>query len=98
MDGEDQAFIVDIRHSPGRSPEEPDTERVVRGARDGFTENIIDSVALMRRRIRDVRLRNEMLKVGERSKTDVCVSYIKDIADDYLRSEERRVGKECRSG
>lgn len=84
MDGEEQAFIVDIRHSPGRSPEEPDTERVVRGARDGFTENIIDSVALMRRRIRDVRLRNEMLKVGERSKTDVCVSYIKDIADDDL--------------
>ncbi|HLQ97518.1 MAG TPA: spore germination protein, partial [Candidatus Dormibacteraeota bacterium] len=84
MDGEEQAFVVDLRHSPGRTPEEPDTERVVRGARDGFTENIIDSVALMRRRIRDVRLRNEMLKVGERSKTDVCVSYIKDIADDDL--------------
>src|SRR5690625_3641489 len=84
MDNEDQAFVVDLRHSPGRTPEEPDTERVVRGARDGFTENIIDSVALMRRRIRDVRLRNEMLKVGERSKTDVCVSYIKDIADDDL--------------
>lgn len=84
IDGEDQAFVVDIRHSPGRTPEEPDTERVVRGARDGFTENIIDSVALMRRRIRDVRLRNEMLKVGERSKTDVCISYIKDIADEDL--------------
>lgn len=84
IDGENQAFVVDIRHSPGRTPEEPDTERVVRGARDGFTENIVDSVALMRRRIRDVRLRNEMLKVGERSKTDVCISYIKDIADDDL--------------
>ena len=84
IDGVDQTFVIDIRHSPGRSPEEPDTERVVRGARDGFTENIVDSVALMRRRIRDVRLRNEMLKVGERSKTDVCLSYIKDIADDDL--------------
>lgn len=84
IDGEDQAFVIDIRDSPGRQPEEPDTERVVRGARDGFTENIVASVALMRRRIRDVRLRNEMLKVGERSKTDVCVSYINDIADDDL--------------
>ncbi len=84
IDGEDQAFVIDIRHTPGRQPEEPDTERVVRGARDGFTENIVASVALMRRRIRDVRLRNEMLKVGERSKTDVCLSYIKDIADDDL--------------
>lgn len=84
IDGEDQALVIDIRQSPGRSPEEPDTERVVRGARDGFTENIVASVALMRRRIRDPRLRNEMLKVGERSKTDVCLSYIKDIADDDL--------------
>lgn len=94
VDGINQAFVIDLRHSPGRSPEEPDTERVVRGARDGFTENIINSVALMRRRIRDVRLRNEMLKVGERSKTDVCLSYIKDIADDDLVKLTREKIKE----
>lgn len=82
VDGSDQAFVLDIRDTPGRSPEEPDTERVVRGARDGFTENIVQNTALARRRIRDERLRHEMLKVGERSKTDVCVCYIQDIADD----------------
>jgi stage V sporulation protein AF len=84
INGEDDALIIDIRQSPGRTPEEPDTERVVRGARDGFTENVVASVSLMRRRIRDVRLRNEMFQVGERSKTDVCISYIKDIANDDL--------------
>src|SRR5690606_28613024 len=57
---------------------------VIRGSRDGFTENIIENTSLTRRRIRDARLRNEMLKVGERSKSDVCVSYIKDIADEGL--------------
>lgn len=94
IDGETHAFAIDIRHSPGRQPEEPDTERVVRGARDGFTENIVASVALVRRRVRDVRLRNEMLKVGERSKTDVCLSYIKDIADDDLVKLSREKLKE----
>src|SRR5690625_3908425 len=84
IDGEKDAFVIDIRKSPGRTPEEPDTERVVRGARDGFTENIVENTALTRRRIRDARLRQVMMKVGERSKTDVCVSYIKDIANDDL--------------
>ncbi|MFS0672721.1 spore germination protein [Ornithinibacillus sp. 179-J 7C1 HS] len=84
INGERFAYTIDVRNYPGRTPQEPDTERVIRGSRDGFTENIIENTALTRRRIRDERLRNEMLKVGERSKTDVCVSYIKDIADDGL--------------
>ncbi|TFJ93766.1 spore germination protein [Lentibacillus salicampi] len=81
IDGIKYAFIVDVRNYPGRSPEEPDTEHVVRGSRDGFTENIIENTALTRRRIRDARLRHEMLKVGERSKTDICLCYIDDITD-----------------
>lgn len=80
----DQIMIVDVRTYPGREPEEPDTERVVRGSRDGYTENIILNTALTRRRIRDPRLRNEILQIGERSKTDVCLSYIKDLADPEL--------------
>lgn len=84
LDGYDKAYIVDIRNYPGRTPEEPDTEQVIRGSRDGYTENIIENTALTRRRIRDARLRNEMMKIGERSKTDVCLTYIADIANDNL--------------
>ncbi|WP_042145778.1 spore germination protein [Paucisalibacillus sp. EB02] len=84
IDGERFGYTIDVRNYPGRTPQEPDTERVIRGSRDGFTENIIENTSLTRRRIRDARLRNEMLKVGERSKSDVCVSYIKDIADEGL--------------
>ncbi|WP_425509025.1 spore germination protein [Virgibacillus doumboii] len=84
VNGEKFAFIVDVRNYPGRTPQEPDTEHVVRGSRDGYTENIIENTALTRRRVRDARLRHEMLKIGERSKTDVCVAYLKDVADDGL--------------
>jgi stage V sporulation protein AF len=84
MEGESEALVVDVRSYPGRSPQEPDTEKVVRGARDGYTENLIENTALTRRRIRDERLRNEILQVGERSKTDVCISYIQDVADPKL--------------
>lgn len=84
VDGYNKAFVIDIRTYPGRSPEEPDTEKVIRGSRDGYTENIVENTALTRRRLRDARLRNVMTKVGERSKTDVCIMYIEDIADDGL--------------
>ncbi|MEH7306227.1 spore germination protein [Neobacillus drentensis] len=81
MEGENTAFVIDVRSYPGRQPMEPDTEKVVRGSRDGFVENIILNTALTRRRIRDERLRFEMLKVGERSKADVALGYIEDVAD-----------------
>ncbi|MEH7482007.1 spore germination protein [Neobacillus drentensis] len=81
MEGENTAFAIDVRSYPGRQPQEPDTEKVVRGSRDGFVENIILNTALTRRRIRDERLRFEMLKVGERSKADVALGYLEDVAD-----------------
>lgn len=91
VEGYNHAFAVDVRSYPGRMPQEPDTEKVVRGSRDGFVENIIVNTAITRRRIRDERLRFEMMKVGERSKTDVSIAYIEGIADpdliDIIRKE-----------
>lgn len=84
IEGEDTGLAVDVRSYPGRSPEEPDTEKVIRGSRDGFVENIIVNTALTRRRIKDERLRFEVLKVGERSKTDVAIAYLKDVANPDL--------------
>jgi stage V sporulation protein AF len=84
IDGCDFAFVVDTRSYPGRQPMEPDTEKVIRGPRDGYTENIIINTALTRRRIRDERLRLEMMQVGERSKSDICIAYIEDVADPNL--------------
>lgn len=90
VDGESTAFAIDVRSYPGRSPQEPDTEKVVRGARDGLVENIIMNTALIRRRIRDERLRYELIRIGERSKTDVAIAYLEDVADPDLLSILRK--------
>ncbi|CAM3238649.1 spore germination protein [Brevibacillus invocatus] len=84
IDGSSEAIIMDAKTYPGRNPEEPDTERIVRGAHDGFTENLVTNAVLTRRRIRDERIRFEIMQVGERTKTDVSVCYIKDIANPDL--------------
>lgn len=80
IDGEKEAILIDAREYPARSPQEPDLERVTRGPRDGLVETVVFNTALIRRRLRDPSLRNEILKVGLRTKTDVVVSYIKDKA------------------
>ena len=75
------AVIVDARSYPARATEEPGNDKVMRGARDGFVETLIFNTAMVRRRIRDPRLRVKYANVGERSKTDVAVVYIEGKAD-----------------
>ena len=82
--GQRLPLLVDVRSYPGRTPKEPDTEKVVRGSRDGFVENIIINTALTRRRIRDGRLRFEIMRVGERGKTDIAIGYIEGLANPDL--------------
>ncbi|MCL1631867.1 spore germination protein [Sporolactobacillus sp. CPB3-1] len=84
IDGESKGLCIDLRHYPGRQPQEPDVEKVVRGSKDGFTENIIENSGLIRRRIRDPRFRCELTQIGVRSKTDVCLCYLKDVANPGL--------------
>jgi stage V sporulation protein AF len=95
VEGEGVGLVIDVRSYPGRTPQEPDTEKVVRGSRDGYVENIIVNTALTRRRIRDERLRFEIMRVGERSKTDVAIGYIKDVANkdliDLIRKEIKEI-------
>lgn len=84
VDGIDEVILIDARTYPVRGPEEPDTERVVRGSRDGFVETIVFNTALTRRRVRDRTLRMEFMQLGRRSKTDIVICYIEDIADPLM--------------
>lgn len=81
VEGQEKAIIVDARTYPSRQPQEPDIERVTRGSRDGFTETLVMNTALIRRRLRDPKLRMKLVQVGGRSKTDVCIVYIEDITN-----------------
>ncbi|WP_428908986.1 spore germination protein [Niallia sp. Krafla_26] len=84
VEGEPQGLVVDVRSYPGRTPMEPDTEKVIRGSRDGFVENIIINTAVTRRRIRDENLRFEIMRVSERGKTDIAIGYIEGVANPDL--------------
>ncbi len=87
VDGKDEGLIIDAREYPVRSPEEPELEKVSRGSRDGLVETVIFNTALIRRRLRDPGLIFEIKTVGKRSKTDVVIAYLADLADKNLLNE-----------
>ncbi|MBQ6614356.1 MAG: spore germination protein, partial [Clostridia bacterium] len=74
--------LIDARTYPVRSVSEPESDRVMRGARDGFVETLIFNTALIRRRIRDPRLRVVYKNIGSMSKTDIAIVYIEGVADE----------------
>ena len=80
----DSAMIIDARTYPARDTAEPENDRVMRGARDGFVETLIFNTALIRRRVRDVSLTMQYHTVGKSSKSDVVVAYMADRADPKL--------------
>ncbi|MEG2256677.1 MAG: spore germination protein [Lachnospiraceae bacterium] len=81
LDGFDQCIIIDTRSYPVRSITEPDTEKIIKGAKDGFVETLLFNTSLIRRRIRNPKLTFEITSLGTDSKTDVAIGYIDGIVD-----------------
>ena len=84
VDGFAEAVILDTRAYHSRSVEEPQLEKMTRGARDGFIEILLTNANLIRRRIRSPHLVFEMHSVGQAGKTDVVIAYLEDRADPEL--------------
>ena len=78
------AVVIDARTYPARDTAEPEGDKVMRGARDGFVETLIFNTALIRRRIRNPALTISYVSVGRSSGTDIAVCYMEDRADKKL--------------
>ncbi|HVJ50016.1 spore germination protein [Desulfitobacterium sp.] len=81
------ALLIDTKGGEYRAIDEPDTEAVVRGPREGFTENISVNAALLRRKIKDTNLKIEGLSLGTRTKTQIYIAYVQGIANNKLATE-----------
>ncbi|HOK43466.1 MAG TPA: spore germination protein [Thermoclostridium caenicola] len=89
IDGETRALVVGVKAPQGRQVQEPDTETSIRGAREGFVENLLTNTALIRKRIKNPNLKLEMMHLGDRTKTNVCICYIKGLANEAIVREVR---------
>lgn len=94
LDGFNEAIVIGSRGWEMRGLQEPQSEALVRGPRDGFVETIKTNITLVRRRIRDTKLKVKMIKIGRRSKTDIAILYVDDITDKRILKEvEQRLAR-----
>ncbi|MDD6175617.1 MAG: spore germination protein [Firmicutes bacterium] len=82
LDGFAGAVMIDARTYPARSVGEPDDDRVLRGAHDGFVETLVMNTALIRRRLRDPRLTMHYVRATDVSRADVVLCYLDGAADE----------------
>jgi len=90
IDGVSIAFTADVKGWEHRNVERPNTELVIRGPQEGFTEVLRVNTALIRKILKDEDFIVENMEIGRRSKTPCSLLYIKDIANDSLVNEARR--------
>lgn len=84
VDGFAGALKISAQGYPNMGVGESDTEKVIRGSNESFTESEKANTALIRKRIRSTRLKVKEFRVGVRSHTNVALVYIEDLAEPKL--------------
>ncbi len=92
IDGFSEALVMSTKGWQTRAIDEPDTEKVIRGPREGFNESMLVNLSLIRRKLETPDLKFKFMKVGYSSRTSVCICYMKSIANHkILRELEERL-------
>ncbi|ASS73756.1 hypothetical protein CIG75_01385 [Tumebacillus algifaecis] len=87
IDGNNNGLVLGLRGGDVRVVAEPETEKVVRGPRDGFVENLRTNTALVRRKLRTPNLKMKPMVLGRQSRTALVVSYLEGIVDPKVVEE-----------
>ena len=94
VDGCAGGLVINSKGWEKRAVSEPQSESVVRGPREGFTENLRTNTSLIRRKIRNGQLKVEQMTVGRKTQTGVCLMYLDGVANPkVVETIKYRVGK-----
>lgn len=89
---EDKAYLIDVIFPISRTVAESETESIIIGPHEAFTEQAYTNLSLIRKRVQSSHLKVIKLSVGEVSKSDVYVLYIQDIANEnYVKEVIKRI-------
>lgn len=87
LEGSKRALVIGIKSWEHRTVSQPDTEKGIRGPRDGFNELFKVNIALIRRRLKSPYLRVKYARIGRRTQTDMAVLYEENLVNPSLLEE-----------
>ncbi|MBQ2295698.1 MAG: spore germination protein, partial [Clostridia bacterium] len=83
-DGGVKCAVVETKAFDRRSVSSPDTESVIKGSHEGYTESIRTSITLLRRIIKSPKLCTEFVSVGKINDCKCAIMYLDDLTSDEL--------------
>ena len=93
-DGCADALLLNTKGWTTRASSEPESERVLRGPREGFNESLLVNISMLRRKLRTPDLKLKMMTFGRRTRTRACVCYLDTLVKKpVLKEVERRLGE-----
>lgn len=90
LDGVAEVISIETKGWEHRTISTPRTESVVRGPQEGFVETLRANTAAIRRHLRTPNLVTELFTVGVRSRSDVAMMYVYNVANHKLVAEVKR--------
>ncbi len=83
-------IAVGVQGYSYRSVSEPDSEVSERGSREGFVEPLHINMTLLRRRIKNPKLKLETMILGDISHTEICLCYLTNIVSESILAELKK--------
>jgi len=90
IDGLNEAIVIETRKITQRSIEQPATEQVIRGAREGFIESLPTNISLLRYRLQTPDFRVKSMQIGTKTKSKVAVCYMEGITNPGIVKEVKK--------
>ena len=89
IDGIEVGYIFELGKWDRRAITEPGSDRVAKGPKEGFVEDINVNKAMVRRKVKNTNLVFEDYIIGEVTNTDVSLAYINGIVNPQILDEVR---------
>ncbi|MEC1261589.1 spore germination protein [Bacillus swezeyi] len=87
-------YAIPLENQLGRQIESSDTETIMYGPKDSFTEQIGINISLIRRRLPLTNLKTERLEIGALSKTSVVLVYIDGLINpEFVEQAKKRIAE-----
>lgn len=87
VEGMDVALLIGSRTVDKRAVDQPQTEQVIQGPREGFIEPLISNLGLLRYRLPTADFRVNITKIGTKTKSMVAVCYLEGVVNPELVKE-----------
>ncbi len=94
IENSNRALSLNTKGFQTRGIEEPSSEKILSGPREGFSESLLINLSLIRRKLRTNELKMKYVNFGKKSNTQACVCYIDSIVNKKVLTElYRRLDK-----